>query len=181
MILYHSIQILNHALSPFLRSEYSFCATFGITDTLGQKKFPRKKTQLDLDWYPLHSPFPAMLWDVPILNMYLYLWTCAHSVKVKPNIFFDVQLIDLSFFLYLFLPLSTTVPVCSMYILLYLCTENRKHAIWKWTSARKTLKHLFGNKKTFHSQPYLCIKLGFYYLLWSKSVWMEKNGNDFPF
>ena len=43
LILYHSIQILNHALSPFLRSEYSFCATFGITDTLGQKKFPRKK------------------------------------------------------------------------------------------------------------------------------------------
>ena len=31
-----------------------------------------------------------------------------------------------------------------MYILLYLCTDNRKHAIWKWTPAWKTLKHLFG-------------------------------------
>ena len=181
MILYHSILIFNPALSPFLRSEYSFCATFGITDNLGQKKFPRKKTQLDLDWYPLQSPFLGTTKHISGF-MYLYLWTCAHSVKVKPNIFFDLQLIDLSFFLYLFLPLSTTVPVCSMYILLYLCTENRKRAIWKWTSARKTLKHLFGNKKkTFHSQPCLCIKLGFYYLLWSKSVWMEKNGNDFPF
>ena len=41
------------------------------------------------------------------------------------------------------------LPVCSMYILLYLGTENRKHVIWKWTSARRTLKHLFGNKKNF--------------------------------